>query len=261
MGVSRGSRRTSSKERLNMIDKTTFVVYRDEPTSVNKLGVTQNRIVEIPNFVDRDTASKMIDFFEARSDLWGDVAFYKSSGMGIAPEDPNIEKVGLPPRFFETLTKRFQEAVGEVFSRPVKPNTSHAQKWEVGGFASPHSDNSDFDGNPTLFEINKYVGILYLNDDYEGGNLFFTKTDNINEKTLTITPKAGSYIIFPGGIENIHGVEEVTAGTRYTMVSFWDFAEAEYSEERQAEWAAERERVEAEKAAAREEWAKGNKWA
>ncbi len=243
------------------MDKSNFIVYRDEPTTLSQIGVTHNRIVEIPNFVDADTAQKMIDFFEAKAELWGDIAFYGSSGMGIASNDPKIQEVGLKPDFFDELKLKFQDAVATVFDRPVKPNTSHAQKWNVGGFASPHSDNSDFEGNPTSFEINKYVGILYLNDDYEGGQLYFTKSDDIHTKTLSISPKACSYIVFPGGVENIHGVEEITKGTRYTMVSFWDFADAEYSEERQAEWAQEKEIVEMEKALAREEWARGNKWA
>ena len=34
----------------------------------------------------------------------------------------------------------------------------------------------------------------------------------------------------PGGVENIHSVTEVTAGTRYTIVIFWDYADAWYSE-------------------------------
>ena len=91
--------------------------------------------------------------------------------------------------------------------------------------------------------------------------MYFSDREDINTPKLSISPKAGSYIVFPGGVENIHGVTEITSGTRYTMVSFWDFADAEYSEERKAQWEAEKEIVEREKEIAREEWAKGNKWA
>lgn len=244
-----------------MLDKSSFIVYKDEPTELSQIGVTRNKIVEIPHFLDADTCEKVIQFFEEKSDMWGDIAFYGSSGMGISSEDPKISEVGLPIGFFDSLRERFKEAVSTVFDRDVRPNTSHAQKWEVGGFASPHSDNSDFDGNPTSFEINKYVGILYLNDNYGGGELFFSDREDINTPKLSISPKAGSYVVFPGGVENIHGVTEITSGTRYTMVSFWDFADAEYSEERKAEWEAEKEIVEKEKEIARQEWAKGNKYA
>jgi hypothetical protein len=237
------------------------ITYRDEPTSVSKLGITQNKIVEFTGFVDLDTCSKIIKFFELNAELWGDVAFYNSSGMGINPSKETLASVELSENFFADLTNRFKLAVESVFEREVRPNTSHAQKWEVGGFATPHSDNSDFDGNPTSFEINKYVGILYLNSDYEGGTLYFTSQEDINTPVLEIAPSAGSYVVFPGGVENIHGVSEILSGTRYTMVSFWDFADAVYSEERQKEWQAELEIVEQEKEIAKQEWARGNKWA
>ncbi len=243
------------------VDRSKFITYRDEETSLSKIGITRNKIVEIQDFIDKETSKNIIKYFEANAEYWGDIAFYGSRGMGIEEADQMVADFSLPLGFFSTLKKNFQEAVGTVFERDVIANTSHAQKWEVGGFATPHSDNSDFDGNPTSFEINKYVGILYLNDDYEGGELYFVDNSDTTKVTLTIKPKAGSFVVFPGGIENIHGVSEITDGTRYTMVSFWDFADAEYSEERKTQWAMEKELVEMAKLLAKEEWAKGNKWA
>jgi predicted 2-oxoglutarate/Fe(II)-dependent dioxygenase YbiX len=157
--------------------------------------------------------------------------------------------------FFELLRQKFKEAIELVFDREVVANTSHAQKWDVGGFAAPHSDNSDFDGTPNAFEINKYVGILYLNDNYGGGELYFPEHD------IEFKPAAYSYICFPGGVENIHGVKEITEGTRYTMVSFWDFADATYSDDKKAAWEAEIKEVRAAQAEQKIEWEKGNKYA
>lgn len=242
---------------IDKIDKSTFIYYKNEPVKDPRsvLGVTHNKIVEIPNFVDPGTALDMISYFEAKAADWGDIAFYNSSGMGLAPNDPLLENYNLPGLFFDDLREKYKEAVEAVFDREVRPNTSHAQKWIVGGFAAPHSDNSDFEGEPNPFEINKYVGILYLNDDYEGGALYFPDHD------IEFKPNAYSYYIFPGGIENIHGVKEVLSGTRYTMVSFWDFAEAEYSDERQQWWEDEIAKVREQQKEQKEEWQKGNKFA
>lgn len=240
---------------IDKIDVTNFITYKDEPNTLGELGIKQNKIVEIPNFVTPEGAEKMVNYIESYSDLWGDIAFYGSSGMGIHPDDPRLAEYGLPSFYFDSLRKKFQEAIELVFERPVKANTSHAQKWDVGGFASPHSDNSDHDGNPNAFEINKYVGILYLNGDYEGGELYFP------DHEISFKPKSYSYICFPGGVENIHGVEEITKGTRYTMVSFWDFAEAEYSEEKEAAWEEEIKKTREEQALQKQEWEKGNKYA
>ena len=41
---------------------------------------------------------------------------------------------------------------------------------------------------------------------------------------------------FAGGHHNIHEVQMITKGTRFTIGSFWDNAEVEYSEEKQAFW-------------------------
>ena len=168
---------------------------------------------------------------------------------------PTLERLGLEPNFFENLRNRFKETVEMFFNRELRPNTSHAQKWDVGGFAAPHSDNSDHEGNPNAFEINKYVGILYLNNDYEGGELYFPRHG------IKFKPQLGQYIMFPGGHENIHGVSEITKGTRYTMVSFWDYADAVYDEETKAKWKKEEEEIRKQQAEQREEWAKGNKFA
>jgi hypothetical protein len=247
---------------IDKIDKSNFVYLKDEPNNNPKsiLGVQDNRIVEIPNFVKPDTALKMIDFFETCGVEWGDIAFYGSLGMGLKPDSALLESKGLSGTFFDDLREKFREAVETVFERKVRANTSHAQKWDVGGFAAPHSDNSDYDGVPNAFEINKYVGILYLNNDYEGGELYFCEEDN-QTRYLSFKPNVYSYYVFPGGVENIHGVSEILKGTRYTMVSFWDYAEIEYDQETLNKWEEEEKEVRRQQAAQKEEWAKGNKYA
>lgn len=237
----------------NNVDKSEFIYLKDEKNSKGNLGITDNRIVEIPNFVTPGVAKNMIAFFESRAQMWGDVAFYNSSGMGLAEGDPQLPDYGLPTDFFPELKKSFSKAVQTVFDREVKPNTSHAQKWVVGGFASPHSDNSDMDGNPNAFEINKYVGILYLNNDYEGGQLYFPEHD------IEFKPNSYSYYVFCGGVENIHGVREITDGTRYTMVSFWDYADSAYDEDKLNSWDEELKMVRQQQEEQKDLWSKGIK--
>jgi hypothetical protein len=157
----------------------------------------------------------------------------------------------LPEDYFMKLRDRFKDAVSSAFNREVRANTSHAQKWEIGGFAHPHSDNSDMEGNSNAFEINKYVGILYLNDNYGDGELYFPEHD------IDIKAESKEFVIFPGGIKNIHGVKPISSGTRYTMVSFWDYAEAEYSEETKEKWESEIKEVRKFQEKQREDWKNG----
>jgi len=101
--------------------------------------------------------------------------------------------------------------------------------WRVGDFISPHSDseynNSDLvmdEGYPEEEWTNHiprflsdYSSVLYLNDDYEGGELFFP------EFNLTIKPKLGDLVTFPTNSMYIHAVKEVKHGTRYTIALSW----------------------------------------
>jgi len=223
-----------------MYTKDNLVYYKDD-------------IARIDNFVTPEQSKNMIEYFESMASIWGDVAFYGSKGMGFADTDPRLTQFNLEPEYFKNIRDRFKQAVELMFEKDLKPNTSHAQKWDVGGFAAPHSDNSDHDGNPNAFEINKYVGILYLNDNYEGGELYFP------DHSIEFKPPVYSYIMFPGGHENIHGVKEILKGTRYTMVSFWDYADAIYSQETLDKWKREEEEVRRQQAIQKVEWEKGNK--
>ena len=101
--------------------------------------------------------------------------------------------------------------------------------WQVGDFLSVHSDgeynNSDLKFNDTFAEeewanhipgfLCDYSSLLYLNDDYEGGELFFPEFD------LTIKPKLGDLITFPTNSMYLHAVKEVKCGTRYTIQLSW----------------------------------------
>jgi hypothetical protein len=57
--------------------------------------------------------------------------------------------------------------------------------------------------------------IIYLNDDYDGGELYFT------QHNLKVKPKAGTLVTFPGTDEYLHGVANVLPGkTRYVISTF-----------------------------------------
>lgn len=60
---------------------------------------------------------------------------------------------------------------------------------------------------------------LYYNEDFEGGELYFSQYD------LTFEPKAGMMIYFPAGANYQHRVNHVTSGTRYATTTFWKVEE------------------------------------
>lgn len=60
----------------------------------------------------------------------------------------------------------------------------------------------------------KYGIVLYLNDDYEGGEIFYPNVG------VEFKPDAYSLVLHPAHEAYRHGVKEVFNGTRYSMTSF-----------------------------------------
>jgi predicted 2-oxoglutarate/Fe(II)-dependent dioxygenase YbiX len=87
--------------------------------------------------------------------------------------------------------------------------------YNVGGKYDLHNDSEDFvDGNLQRVCERDVTILLYLNDDYEGGELEFP------DWNCTFKPKAGTLIAFPSYIEFSHRVHPVTKGKRYNLVSW-----------------------------------------
>ena len=70
----------------------------------------------------------------------------------------------------------------------------------------------------------------FLNDNYIGGEIEFARFN------LKIKPKANQALFFPSNYVYNHQVHDVISGTRYTIVIFWDYADAWYSEAQLQEW-------------------------
>ena len=80
-------------------------------------------------------------------------------------------------------------------------------KYNVGDAYPRHYDG------PT--RLGRHISaILYLNDDYEGGELHFPLFD------ITIKPMKGMLILFPSNYAYQHEALPVTAGTKYAIVTW-----------------------------------------
>jgi hypothetical protein len=83
------------------------------------------------------------------------------------------------------------------------------QRMQKGVELKSHTDQHT---DPSI----RYAAILYINDDYKDGNLFFKNKENSD-----LRPKPGTLLIFPGNEEYEHGVRTVGEGPiRYVTVGF-----------------------------------------
>ncbi|XP_075071925.1 prolyl 3-hydroxylase 3 [Mixophyes fleayi] len=82
---------------------------------------------------------------------------------------------------------------------------------------------------PPAYMHRDYSGFLYLNDDFEGGDLFFTELDGLTV-TAEVRPRCGRLVMFTSGGENAHGVRAVTQGRR-CAIAVWLTGSAEHAEQ------------------------------
>ena len=79
-----------------------------------------------------------------------------------------------------------------------------------GKFMGPHTDSHESDERPTISVV------MYLNDDYEGGELYFREQD------VSIKAKHGDIVIFPSRAPFFHESKPVISGTKYICPGFWN---------------------------------------
>jgi len=69
-----------------------------------------------------------------------------------------------------------------------------------------------YDGNTSL---GRHISaILYLNGDFDGGELYFRNFD------ITIKPEAGMLLLFPSNYVYQHEARPITNGTKYAIVTW-----------------------------------------
>jgi hypothetical protein len=80
-----------------------------------------------------------------------------------------------------------------------------------------HTDRHQFDsergGDHFVLTVT-----MYLNDDYEGGELTFLNENDSD--VIHYRPKAGDITVFPSAVPYFHGVERVDSGDRYLIRTF-----------------------------------------
>ena len=108
----------------------------------------------------------------------------------------------------ENIEKDFSCKIGyEGMATIIK----HHIGWTLEYHADCDTGISTYSGYPGR----DISSILYLTENFEGGNLVFPDLD------IEIEPSAGSVVYFPGDRKHMHEVTEVLSGNRSTCNSFW----------------------------------------
>jgi predicted 2-oxoglutarate/Fe(II)-dependent dioxygenase YbiX len=128
--------------------------------------------------------------------------------------------IPLPPPVIEntinSVTEFYNNQLVHKYKQPIKhiepPQFLH---YTTGGKYDVHNDSEDIvDGHLKRVCERDLSILIYLNDDYEGGELEFP------DWGIKLKPKAGTVLCFPSYIEFSHKVHPVTKGERFNLVSW-----------------------------------------
>lgn len=115
----------------------------------------------------------------------------------------------------QEIINRVKSKIESTMNIELGSNAPSMVRWLVGNGQAPHADKQLPDGTPNMYPQNDIASLVYINDDYQGGEIFFPN------QNLQFKPLKNSLVFFPGDVNFLHGVTTVISGTRYTMPSFW----------------------------------------
>ena len=173
-------------------------------------------IVEIKNVVSTEFIDKIIPLTNNRA---------KKNLTVMGGLDKNIRNVKGHHLTLDTPTNLFywnytKEEIERLYTYykikfPIIQNSKVDQidllKYSVGEKYLTHIDHNS--------KSNRHLSIIMnLNDNYEGGDLVFTDQKEKEIKRLKLGK--GSIVFFPSNFMYPHGIQPITKGTRYSIVSW-----------------------------------------
>jgi len=204
---------------------------RETITPSGYFGNSPDNVVELEDMVTPEEQDYLLEF--ARNNTVWDVTESQWNENGniiydhrvwedrvatrdtLLKADTTGEVVAILGRVIERMTPHIREK----FQVEVTPTDAAIVRWPKGAMQFPHADKELHEGpdagTPNEFPWYDLGTVFYLNDDYEGGELFFPLQD------IKFKPKPRAAYFFPGDKNYIHGVTKVTSGTRYTAPFFW----------------------------------------
>ena len=196
-------------------------------------GNSSDMIHEVENFMTPEELSTLQEF--ARTNTVWDKTESHVDEDGIVTYDADYWKDRVAtfgslnkanpeiPVIINNLVNRLKPIIEEFFSVEANPTSPAIVRWLPGQLQQPHADKELHEGNgaaagedrPNDFPYYDLASLFYINDDYEGGELYFP------QHNIQFKPKPGAAYFFPGDKNYVHGVTEIVSGIRYTCPFFW----------------------------------------
>ena len=190
------------------------------PDGYRLLGPTSSHpdVLYLENFLTAEQCDQLAQCFERHRQLAPksrnpDPLFdYRVIHFASIPDEEDDCKSIMQSSRFDTAAK-----LNHLFgvNETLYSDDVQLVKWSPGQPMRPHADNAHPDGGPHRTPHREFASVVYLNDDFIGGYLYFEKLK------VAVAPKKGLLVAFKGGMEHMHGVTEIVTGNRYTMPAWF----------------------------------------
>jgi hypothetical protein len=174
-------------------------------------------IFEKENFIDLDICKKLIKYQKDNCPKNEPKGFW--TNRIVTDYDIKIKKLIEPihNKILRLIKKFYKE-------KNIYLEFTNLVYWGPNMELGAHADNVWIDrpNDPHYTSHRDFSSVLYLNDNFKGGETYFPKLDHI------IKPKTGKLTFFPSGSTHIHGVKKIIEGNRFTLAT-WFTKDKRYS--------------------------------
>lgn len=171
-------------------------------------------MIAVPAFAEPDDCRSVIDAYErcrsTRSRALGGDGFFDFRVLWIHsfPKRENPAR-----RILQGWRRRAVAVVSEIARERLYSDSVQVVRWD-GQEMPPHQDDRHPDGSEHGTPWRAWSSVIYLNDDFDGGDIYFPETGE------AYRPVTGSLVVFRGS--DWHGVRGITSGSpRYTSPGWY----------------------------------------
>ena len=167
----------------------------------NKIGSAANNVKIFNNYLNINECNNIIKLIKLTQT--SNIRPLQSEALSLIYYD----SLSLPEKY----VPKINSIVEKEYNVKLKARHSRFAEWKHNNSKSiPIDDMGSKDSN-------HIAGWVYLNDDYDGGDISFINHD------ISFKPKTGDLVLFPGNMHYWYNVGPAN-GSRYIMPIWFDFA-------------------------------------
>lgn len=153
------------------------------------------------NFVSSEDLATIVEYATSFPEGFTEYGNAEKEFMvNILNDGPNVQQVR---NILSSHDKKVYDYLNSNYDEIFE---NYVEMIHIARFVEGYGMHEHFDEN----KPKDIATLLYLNDDYEGGEIYFPDYD------IYIKPKAGDLVTFPDNPNFVHGVRPISSGVRFT---------------------------------------------